>query len=767
MKKRNLSLMIGSCIFIVLVFTMLFPQLLTDINPYNAQTLRSWTYENGKLNLEAPPYPPSKENPLGTDEMGRDILGFIIYGTKLTLTISILVVMGRFLLAVPLGVAAGFGSYTAKMMIEQCSIIFSALPALLIGVIVLKMNFFANLYKEQSIVAFILVLTVIDWAKLGKVIMERVQEILAKPFIKGEIAIGKSPLEISIENVIPHLTAELVILFFMEVARALTMMMQFGIFSVFVGNMGFIADTEGGQTTFMNISYEPEWASMLGSARDYIRVAPWTVLFPGLAFFVSILGFNLVGEGLRKELQEKNSMYLVHLRHLLRLKKLKLVYRQIGSFRRKHIAILGVILSGIVFTIIGVGLWNQHTMAFQYENAKDVVLHESFDEVLIGTEESKKMAESIAEAFEKIGLKPINEKGYLSVYETEDIFVPVETSLKILSKSQEEEELIHGKDFVFQSFGNKTLDGAIYDATEKDLLSTMDFGEMKDQFVLLNTNIYSGKGFKYLVKRMITESEVKGIICILPMGKELPYSMGKDVYDGVILWVTPEAGNLLKRQAGGHMEMMVKSRKLESIGRNVAGIIPGNDAQVGEEAIIIGVGYNYDRAHKETGKQQILFGLELAKKLIEQNHDRSRTIIFVFWDGTLSDHYNGKIAYGKEPLYDPEKSVLYMDLTKLHKDKGHLYYNSEQAPVTRYFAFSFSHQLENRLRKENIPLKEYPVDMFVGAKKENYMDKILYYEANTPTIIMSIKEEPLGAKPSINLDELGEILLQTIQNNNY
>src|SRR5690606_6687202 len=142
-----------------LVFAMVFPQVLTDVNPYSTQTLRLWNYEDGVLNLEAPPYPPSEKNPLGTDEMGRDILGFIIYGTRLTLAIGLLVVMGRFLLAVPLGIAAGFGSYTAKMMIEQCSIIFSALPALLMGVIILKMNFFANLYKEQSMVAFVLVLT--------------------------------------------------------------------------------------------------------------------------------------------------------------------------------------------------------------------------------------------------------------------------------------------------------------------------------------------------------------------------------------------------------------------------------------------------------------------------------------------------------------------------------------------------------------------------------------------------------------------------------
>ncbi|MDF2546406.1 MAG: hypothetical protein K0R93_1304 [Anaerosolibacter sp.] len=767
MKKKNLSLIIGSCILVVLIFTINFPSLLTDINPYTAQTMRTWNYENGELNLQAPPFPPSEENPLGTDEMGRDILAFIIYGTKLTLTISIFVVIGRFLLALPLGVAAGFGSYTSKMIIEQCSIIFTALPALLIGVIILKMNFFTNLYREQSIVAFVLVLTIVDWAKLGKMIMERVQETLGKPFIKGEIAIGKSRLQITLENVIPHLTAELVILFFMEIARVLTMMMQFGIFGVFVGNMGFIADTEGGQTTFLNISYEPEWASMLGSARNYIRLAPWTVIFPGIAFFISILGFNLIGEGLRKEFQEKNSVYLTGLRGMLSFGKLKLFVRQKSTVARKQKIYIVISVSCAFLAVMGIGAWNQYSAVFQYTDAKEIFVHEAFDEVLIGTEQSKKMAQNIGDSLMKIGLKPMSEKGYISEYTTEKIYVPTEARLKVVSTAMEIEEFVHQTDFVFQSFGNKELNGELYDASEMELLSTIDFTNMKDQFVLLDSNIYSEKGFQYLVKKIMTESEVKGIFCILPAKKALPYPMGNEVYNGVVMWVTPEAGNRLKQLSGSDVQIVLKSRELENIGRNVAGMIPGNDKMVGEEAIIIGIGYNYDRNQKEIGEKRILWGLELARKLIQMDQEKRRTIIFVFWDGTVSDSYNGKTAYGKQPLYNPEKSELYVDLTRIYTDKGHLYYNSRQAPITRYFSFSFNHQLENAIAKRNVVQNEYKVDMYPGAKGENYMDKILYYEVNTPTIILSMQEDKGNTNKLLTLDELGKSLLETLKNNNH
>ena len=90
---------------------------------------------------------------------------------------------------------------------------------------------------------------------------------------------------------------ETIVLFFMEIARVLAMMMQLGIFSVFVGNLRIIKDTEGG-VSYYDFSFEPEWASMLSTSRNAISVAPWAIIFPALAFFVSVLGFNLFGEGL-------------------------------------------------------------------------------------------------------------------------------------------------------------------------------------------------------------------------------------------------------------------------------------------------------------------------------------------------------------------------------------------------------------------------------------------------------------------------------------
>ena len=230
--------------------------------------------------------------------------------------LGIFVALGRFIIAVPMALSAGFGNNATKTIIRQFSILFSAIPALLISVIILKLEFLTGLDKAGSIAAFVIVLSMVGWPKLGNLIMERVDTINRQPFIRSEIAIGKSRFRIAIENVFPHLASEITVLFFMEIARALSMIMQMGIFSVFVGLLKIIKDTEGG-VSFFDVSFEPEWAGMLSTSRSMASVAQWTVLFPAIAFFISVLGFNLFGEGLRTVLQKRESMFVPRLRKLI------------------------------------------------------------------------------------------------------------------------------------------------------------------------------------------------------------------------------------------------------------------------------------------------------------------------------------------------------------------------------------------------------------------------------------------------------------------
>lgn len=763
MKKLNLPLILGGIIVFLIIIVMIFPQIFTDVNPYGIEQIKAWTEEGGKFKLDAAPFPPSKDAILGTDELGRDTLSFIIYGTKLTISLGLLVVIGRFLIALPLGITAGFGSLVSKTIINQFNVIFSAIPALLVSLIILKLDFFISLDKEQSILAFVFVLSFVGWAKLGLIIMERVQEILDKPFIKGEIAIGKNRFKIAIENVIPHLAAEIVVLFFMEIARALTLIMQLGIFGVFVGNLRIIEDTEGGRIIQKDISFEPEWASMLGTARNEIRRAPWTVFSPAVAFFVSVLGFNLLGEGLRNYLQQRDSKFIPVLRKILSLnfkrpkasvkdQNKKFKFRTVGIF----ILVL-LIISGLVFNKVDKYEFDFTDSTYAFSSGLE-------SKAVIGSDEGKELAVKIADEMKDIGLKPLHEEGFIKEYKTNDIYIPIASSFNIKTK-EEKRELVLGKDYSLLSFYDVDLSGDIYDATRDDMFNIKDYNKFSEKFVVIDKKFYTDDAIKFFTENILEKSSAKGVLCISRDDEKLQNSLGKDTYRGAVVQITQSTGKLLTSKENVSISIRTSNKKLNSKGRNVLGILPGKDSKVGEEAIIIGLGYNY--LDKEVGEKRLQFAFELMKRLSQDDLNRNRSIIFAFWDGTIKDEYDGIRDYVENTLYPVKKSTLYIDLSKLSSyNYDYLHYSADQSPVTRYFGWSLGHQFEKNCIKEGIEIKQYDVKGYYQSKLQgSSVDNKMFLERGIATIIIRISNN--NNKGRFTLEDLGKLVIKTINENNY
>jgi len=742
---------------------MLFPGVFTKVNPYGIQHIKAWTEEGGKFKLAAAPFPPSKDAILGTDELGRDTLSFIVHGTKLTIGLGLLVVLGRFLIALPIGMTAGFGSLLSKAVINQFNVIFSAIPALLVSLIALKLDFFVNLDKEQSILAFAIILSFVGWSKLGLIIMERVQEILAKPFIKGEIAIGKSKFKIAIENVIPHLAAETVVLFFMEIARALTLIMQLGIFGVFVGNLRIVEDTEGGKILARNISFEPEWASMLGTARNQIRSAPWNVLSPAFAFFISVLGFNLFGEGLRGYLQKRDSKFIPTLRRILsfdfKVFKAFSFKKRILSYRTAAVFLV------VLVTITSLLYFNTKKYEFKLADSTYAFSSDLEEQAIIGSDETENLAMRIASEMEKLGLKPLYDGGFIKEYKTMDIYSPLSANFEIKDQKKKR-DLILGRDYSIQSFGDVDLTGKVYDATREDMFNIKDYNRFSDKFVVIDKSFYTDEAVSYFIKNILEKSSTKGVLCTLREDEILPVSVGNDNYKGMVAIITPDLGKLLTSNKDIDLSISVRGRKLDNIGRNILGMLPGEDEKTGEEAIIIGFGYNY--VDKEVGEKKLQFALELMRKLSQDNlNRRNRSIIFAFWDGTIRDEYDGIREYVENAVYPAKKSTLYIDLSKLNSYKyDYIYYSSEQAPLTRYFGWSLGHQFEKNCYEKNIEIKEYYVKDFYQTKLQgSSVDNMMFIERGIATIIIRTPSNSKEGK--YTLEDLGELLIKTINENNY
>lgn len=771
MRKVNLPLILGSIIILVLLVIIFFPGLFTDLNPYGTQMVKSYSSAQGQLKLEGAPFPPSADALLGTDEMGRDIYSLIIYGTRLTIGLAIMIVLGRFFVALPFGLLAGFGSKTASSIIKQFSIVFSAIPALLISVIILKLNFFLGLDKKYSFLAFVLVLTFVGWSKLALIIEERVAGILAQPFIKGEIAIGKSRLHLALGNVIPHLSAELIVLFFMEIANALTIIAQLGVFGVFVGNLRIVASTDNGVVIPLNISLEPEWASMLASSRNYFRSAPWMVLAPSVAFFISIFGFNLFGQGLKKELQKRDSRFIVRVRQILTFNPRTCSILNKGRQLRRHKQIVKLKPAGVSLFLIVLLILAAFPLDLNKDTnpASQALLSEPLpNEVLIGTPEAEETAEILAASLAGLGVEPLNEAGFISTYSTPAIHVPVTSDLAVV-KDDSRYVLEQGVDYAWFGFGDFTSNGRIFDATELDLYSVKDFSVFDHKFVLVDSSFYSPLALSGLTEQILDNSQALGVFFILPEGQAIPESLGDKIYDGPAAWVSSSTAQLMLDSE--QVEVTLDSRELPNTGRNVLGIIPGTDPKIGQEAIIIGTGYNYTADDAEAGQERIRQTLALAKELAP---DTGRSIILAFWDGSLDDNYHGVYQYAQTPVISPQDSMLYLDLTGLESvSSSQLILSLDQAPLTRYPSWGFAHQLDLNYQEADVPLSYSKSRSFDEINKYGPdSHEAMYRHSGIPTISLTLPENHPNSANSdsnqaVNLETVFEVLLQTIENNKY
>jgi peptide/nickel transport system permease protein len=750
MKKINLALLVGGIIIASIVLIMMFPKTVAPYNPYVMENIKPTTSKDGSLAIKGAPFPPSKENILGTDSLGRDVLSIIIYGTRLTLQLGVLVVLGRLVIALPVGLYAGFGNSICKSAISLFSVLFSAIPALLISLLILKKSYFVGLFKYQSIIAFVIVLTLVGWAKLAGVIRERVENILSQPFITGEKAIGKSNFKIATQNVLPHLAPELIVLVFMEMALVLAMIMELGFFTVFVGNLRVNDDFVNGIAKPVNISYEPEWASMLSTSIEYLDTAPWTVLSPAAAFFISMFGFNLFGEGLREKLQSKDSKLVVYFRRAFRLK----------IFKGKVIKTVSLILSALIIIITAQGIIGYHNNKISAKQASSIMNWEFKDQVLIGSEDAKYTADNLQSSLEKAGFKPI-----IQDYNIDKLFSVDKCDFSI-NNSNIKRELIFGKDFTLQGYRDYILKGEVYNSIKIDMFNQKDYSIFNNKFVVFDEEIYSRNAIKEFSDKLRKESKALGVINIIGSDEKLPSVASTESSDKVIIYMTKAAAGYLKESSEITIDM--KSCSLLGKGRNVIGILPGSKKELFSEAIMISVGYNYLAYDRVNVEKKLKFAIELAKKLYDSKEKQGRSIIIAFWDGNLMEDYSGVKHYTKNSLYPLEDTVVNIDFTTMNIKSDTLVMNTRQTPVERYFAWAFNHQLEVNIKNSGINIeksinKESVTDILNNGPNSS---QFLYFKGAVPTILIISKQDNTIKKNTVETNFV-DILFNTITKNNY
>jgi ABC-type dipeptide/oligopeptide/nickel transport system permease subunit len=253
--------MVGLFILAVFVFVAIFAPLLTSSDP---------TLQNLSSAFEAP----SAHHWLGTDDLGRDILARIMYGGRYTLTIGVIAVGIAMCIGVPFGLISGYLGGAADMIIQRITDILLSFNAFLLALVLVAV--FGVGLRSVTIAAGIGVLPQFIRLARGQALSIR-EEV----YVEAAVAFGEKPATILRRHILRNALTPIIVYATLNVG--LTILVAAG--------LGFLG--VGAQPP------TPEWGSMLGEARSYIFHASYEMTFPGLAIFLAVLSFNLVGDGLR------------------------------------------------------------------------------------------------------------------------------------------------------------------------------------------------------------------------------------------------------------------------------------------------------------------------------------------------------------------------------------------------------------------------------------------------------------------------------------
>jgi peptide/nickel transport system permease protein len=288
----DLPLIVGAILLTGMAVLFFFgPQLA----PHSPFTTHGLTYVDGRFIV--PPFAPDDVYPWGSDALGRDMMSLILVGAQQTLLLVTLVVAARLLIGLFLGALAGWlnGSVLDRIILGIAEVV-AAFPTLLLAMILIL-----TLGIRQGLSTFLVALCLIGWGEIMQLVRAEVLAIRPKPYIEGAITIGLRPAGILGKHVLPNLLPLLVSVAALEMGAVLMLLGELGFIGIFIGG-GAFAELDIGAAPY-HYSDVPEWGALLSNVRTYARGYPWIALYPALAFFVAILGFNLFGEGLRRQLE--------------------------------------------------------------------------------------------------------------------------------------------------------------------------------------------------------------------------------------------------------------------------------------------------------------------------------------------------------------------------------------------------------------------------------------------------------------------------------
>jgi ABC-type dipeptide/oligopeptide/nickel transport system permease subunit len=290
---RLSPLLLGGGIVLGLVLVALFGPALAPKDPL-ARTLVT---EIGGRTVGVP-FPPFQtlEFPLGSDRFGRDLWSRLLWAVRPTLLLALIVAGVRLGFGVLLGAVAG---WSARLPGRALSALIDA--ALAIPVLVVALAAIAAVGIELGLPAFIVGMALTGWAETAQIVRAETQLVAGRPYIQAARALGANGPQIMLRHVARHLAPLLAMLLAFEVSAVLLLTGALGFLGYFIGGGVWIIVAGEYVPIAERVAGLPELGQLIGAApRRFSSRPPWEMIFPGVVLVVAILGFSLLGEGLRR-----------------------------------------------------------------------------------------------------------------------------------------------------------------------------------------------------------------------------------------------------------------------------------------------------------------------------------------------------------------------------------------------------------------------------------------------------------------------------------
>jgi ABC-type dipeptide/oligopeptide/nickel transport system permease subunit len=265
--KRNKAALFGGILIIIYVTSALFAPILFKGNPSAPDLMNS---------LESS----SVEHPLGTDELGRSIMGRIIYGSRISLLIAVGVVSVGMIIGIPLGLVSGYYRGKVDFIIQRATDTMLAFPGFLLALALVAV---LGVGLKNTVISIGISMVPL-YIRLVRGCVLSVRE---EVYVEAARAVGTRDVIILLRHILPNVMVPITVQTSLSMGSAI----------LFAAGLGFLGIGVQPPT--------PEWGSMLGSARSYLFHAPHVATFPGIAIFLAVLSFNLLGDGLRDALDPR------------------------------------------------------------------------------------------------------------------------------------------------------------------------------------------------------------------------------------------------------------------------------------------------------------------------------------------------------------------------------------------------------------------------------------------------------------------------------